>query len=74
MSSFLATLVIAVSVTTLGFYINSPWGESQQSHTQTAFKQWAQQCKPDDFHYGVTEDEHGTRAFIVTCSPVGLTQ
>lgn len=69
LSTFLFGAAVFVAAYMLIFM--SPTAQGQQAHTQAAFTQWAKQCKPDDFHYGVTEDEHGTRAFIVTCSPGG---
>lgn len=66
-----STVVIGVFVVLTGACFMLFPGQTPQSHTQAAFDQWARGCKPDDFHYGVTEDERGTRAFIVTCAPVG---
>jgi len=57
-------LAVAIVILMIAQQVPTQWHE-----TSKAFDVWAEHCKPTEFHYGVTEDEHGTRAFIVTCSP-----
>ena len=63
-------LIFIVSMAALFFFVLLP-PKTQQSNAEAALQVWMQGCKLDDIHQGITEDERGTRAFIVTCSPAG---